>query len=197
MNLHPRPGHAWRSSGHPARLRATYNRRGGVRHMLAALDLASGKMIYRIRARKRSGEFLSFLKILRARRPGEKLYLICDNFSPHKHSDVTCRAADNDIELVFLPTYASWLNWIEAEFAALRYFALSEGDFEQGNCVLMLPRGMRVAVADHVVRLPLAEILAGNLNVRLERLHLIERVGHQFAVLAARDDVRASRGHGV
>jgi hypothetical protein len=28
-------------------------------------------------------------------------------------------------KLVFLPASASWLNWIEAEFAALRYFALS------------------------------------------------------------------------
>jgi hypothetical protein len=28
------------------------------------------------------------------------------------------------VERVFLPTYASWLNWIiEPEFAALRYFA--------------------------------------------------------------------------
>ncbi|QUQ63061.1 hypothetical protein [Kutzneria sp. CA-103260] len=31
-------------------------------------------------------------------------------------------------ELVFLPTYGSWLNWIEAEFAALRYFALNGTD---------------------------------------------------------------------
>jgi hypothetical protein len=53
--------------------------------MLAALDLNSGKMIYRIRERKRWREFLSFLKVLRARWPGEKLYLIIDNFSPHKH----------------------------------------------------------------------------------------------------------------
>ncbi|MGX7671308.1 transposase [Plantactinospora sp. DSM 117369] len=29
---------------------------------------------------------------------------------------------------MFLPTYASWLNWIEAEFAALRYFALNGTD---------------------------------------------------------------------
>jgi hypothetical protein len=27
--------------------------------------------------------------------------------------------------LVFVPTYSSWLNWIESEFAALRYFALN------------------------------------------------------------------------
>ncbi|WP_309117981.1 transposase [Saccharothrix sp.] len=48
-----------------------------------------------------------------------------DNFSPHRHPDVRNWAADNDAELVFLPAYSSWLNWIEAEFAALRYFALN------------------------------------------------------------------------
>jgi hypothetical protein len=34
----------------------------------------------------------------------------------------------NQVELVFLPTYGSWLNWIESEFAALRYFALNGTD---------------------------------------------------------------------
>ncbi|MBB4710391.1 transposase [Streptomyces luteogriseus] len=51
-----------------------------------------------------------------------------DNFSPHKHAKVRARAAGNDVELVFLPTYGSWLNWIEAEFAALRYFARNGTD---------------------------------------------------------------------
>lgn len=48
-----------------------------------------------------------------------------DNFSPHKHPEVRTWSAANQVELVFLPTYASWLNWIEAEFAAVRYFALN------------------------------------------------------------------------
>jgi hypothetical protein len=43
------------------------------------------------------------------------------------------------VELVFLPTYASWLNWIEPEFAALRYFALNGTDHrshaEQGEAI--------------------------------------------------------------
>jgi transposase len=96
--------------------------------MIAALDLATGTMTYRIRERKRWREFLALLKLLRARWPGHKLYVICDNFSPHKHPQVTGWAAGNNVELVFLPTYASWLNWIEPEFAALRYFALSGTD---------------------------------------------------------------------
>ncbi|MFI2162783.1 helix-turn-helix domain-containing protein [Streptomyces olivaceoviridis] len=65
---------------------------------------------------------------LRARWPGQKLYVVLDNFSPHKHVEVRTWTADNDVELVFLPTYGSWLNWIESEFAALRYFALNGTD---------------------------------------------------------------------
>ena len=128
LNLQPRPGRGWRPLGRPARLRATYTRPHGVRHMLASLDLATGKMHYRIRDRKRWREFLSFAKTLRARWPDERLYLILDNFSPHRRPEVRDWAAANNVELVFLPTYASWLNWIESEFAALRYFALSGTD---------------------------------------------------------------------
>jgi transposase len=139
LNLQPRPGRGWRPAGHPARLRATCHRDGGVRHMLAALDLATGKITYRIREHKRHQEFLTFLKLLRQRWPGQRLYVICDNFSPHKHADVTSWAAAHDVELTFLPVNSSWLNWIEAEFAALRYFALNGTDHrtheEQGDAI--------------------------------------------------------------
>ncbi|GAA2290990.1 transposase [Streptomyces violaceusniger] len=96
--------------------------------MLAALDPATGKIYYRIRERKPWHEFLGLLKAPRARRPKEKLYVVLDNFSPHQRAEVRTGAADNDIEPVFLPTYGSWPNWIESEFAALRYFALNGTD---------------------------------------------------------------------
>ena len=60
--------------------------------------------------------------------PADRLYVILDNFSPHKHPQVRAWCAANQVELVFLPTYASWLNWIEPEFAAVRYFALAGTD---------------------------------------------------------------------
>src|SRR3712207_4430849 len=109
LNLLPRKGKAWRPRTRPRQLRATYHRYDGVMHMLAALDLATGKLFYRIRTRKRWLEFLDLLKVLRARWPGEKLYVVCDNFSPHRHARVRdwCRA--NAVELVFVPTYGSWL----------------------------------------------------------------------------------------
>ena len=128
LNLQPRPGRAWRPAGKPVRLRATYRRTEGVRHMIAALDLSTGKIHYRIRDRKRWREFLAFCKTLRARWPDEKLYLVLDNFSPHKRPEVLDWCAANNVELVFLPTNASWLNWIEPEFTAVRYFALNGTD---------------------------------------------------------------------
>lgn len=119
LNLQPRPGRGWFPVGHANRLRATFNRTGGVRHMFAALDLASGQMLYRFRDRKRWQEFLAFLRQLRARFSAGALYVICDNFSPHKKTQVADWCAVNDVELVFTPTNASWLNWIESEFTAL------------------------------------------------------------------------------
>ncbi|MFC4508246.1 MULTISPECIES: transposase [Streptomyces] len=89
----PWPGN--RPPGRWGQQTAAYNRYGGVMHMLAALDLATGKLYCRIRPRKRWREFLGLLKALRARRPGEKLYLVLDNFSPHKHAKVRAWAADN------------------------------------------------------------------------------------------------------
>ncbi|MFI6369302.1 hypothetical protein ACIBG0_42230 [Nocardia sp. NPDC050630] len=52
------------------------------------MDLRTGQWYYRIRDRKRWSEFLAFLKTLRARWPGQKLYLICDNYSVHKRREV-------------------------------------------------------------------------------------------------------------
>ncbi|MFI9382086.1 hypothetical protein [Kutzneria sp. NPDC052558] len=57
--------------------------------MLAALDLATGKLLYRIRDRKRHREFPGLLKALRAWWPGEKLYVVADNGSRANHATAT------------------------------------------------------------------------------------------------------------
>jgi transposase len=130
LNLMPRKGKAWRPIRHPLRRRATYTRTRGVRHMLAALDLATGTITYRIRERKRWPQFLDFCKVLRRRWPGQRLYLVLDNYGPHKRPEVRAWCTAHDVEPVFLPTNASWLNWIECEFTALRYFALAGTDHQ-------------------------------------------------------------------
>jgi transposase len=117
-----------------------------VRHLLAAYDLSRDKLYGHIKPRKRRGEFLVFLRYLRTLYPpGVRLGLVLDNYSPHLSTRDDPRvgqwAAANNVELAYVPTNASWLNRIEAQFQALRYFALDGTDHrshkEQG---LMLRR---------------------------------------------------------
>jgi hypothetical protein len=51
LNLQLRKGKVWRPLHRPRGLRAIYTRPAGVMHMLAALDLATGRLFYRIRPR--------------------------------------------------------------------------------------------------------------------------------------------------
>lgn len=55
--------------------------------------------------------------------------MVCDNYGPHGKAEVTAWCLANDIELVYTPTNASWLNWIECEFTAIRYFTLDGSDY--------------------------------------------------------------------
>ena len=61
--------------------------------------------------------------------PSRPALVVCDNFSPHTKDKVRDWCAGNDVDLVFTPTNASWLNWIECEFTALRYFTLDGSDY--------------------------------------------------------------------
>lgn len=54
--------------------------------------------------------------------------MVLDDFSPLKHTKVCAWAADHQVELIFLPAYGSWPNWIEAEFAALGHFEINGPD---------------------------------------------------------------------
>ena len=54
---------------------------------------------------------------------------MCDNFSPHTKDEVRDWCTANLVDLVLTPTNASWLNWIECEFTALRYFTLDGSDY--------------------------------------------------------------------
>ena len=55
-----------------------------------------------------------------------------DKFSPHRSTKTDARVGDwaeaNNIERAYVPFYGSWLNRIEAQFTALRYFALDGTD---------------------------------------------------------------------
>ena len=80
--------------------------------------------------RKGRTEFLALCRYVRSLHPPQvRLAFVLDNFSPHKKRELCDWAAAHDIELVYLPTYSSWLNLIECQFQALQRFALNGSDY--------------------------------------------------------------------
>jgi transposase len=66
---------------------------------------------------------------MRKRYPGdERIYLILDNFSPHRRKEIRRWARKNNVTLVWTPTNASWLNRIECQFTEIKKFV-----FENSN----------------------------------------------------------------
>jgi transposase len=130
LNLLPRGGSCLAGRGKSVqRHRATYSRKGGVRHWLAAYDLEQDRLLGQFHARKTWEQFLQFLKWLRKRYPAyQRLHVVLDNYGPHLKAEVVAWAWANKVRLYFTPTNASWLNRIESQFTALKEFALNNSD---------------------------------------------------------------------
>jgi hypothetical protein len=144
LNLQPHPGRQWapaaagkgeQDAPRRRRRRATYTRPHGVRHLLAGYDLSTDRLYGHIKSRKGRTEFLAFCRYLRSLHPADvRIAIVLDNFSPHLSTKTDDRvgawAAANNVELAYVPFYGSWLNRIEAQFTALRYFALDGTDHD-------------------------------------------------------------------
>jgi transposase len=130
LNLQPQPGgKSWAPRAKPKRIRATYNRPHGVRHLIAAYDVTNDRLYGHIKQRKTRVEFLAFCRYIRTLHPPDvRLHFILDNFSPHLGQTMRDWAQANNVELAYTPFYGSWLNRIEAQFRALRYFTLAGTD---------------------------------------------------------------------
>jgi transposase len=143
LNLLPRPGKQWAPAAvtgtddsrasRRRRRRATFTRHAGVRHLMAAYDLNQDKIYGHIKTKKDRTTFLEFCRYLRSLYPpGVRIAIVLDNFSPHLSTQRDSRVGDwaqaNNVELAYVPTNASWLNRIEAQFQALRYFTLDGTD---------------------------------------------------------------------
>ena len=142
LNLQPHPGKQWAPAatgpGDPdrprrRRRRATYVRLRGVRHPIAGYDLSTDRLYGHVKTRQVRTEFLAFCRHLRSLHPAEvQIALVLDNLRPHLSTRTDSRVGDwaaaNNVELAYVPFYGSWLNRIEAQFTALRYFALDGTD---------------------------------------------------------------------
>jgi hypothetical protein len=95
LNLQPRPGRQWaavsgkgKDPGREPRLRmwmrmrmrATYTRTEGVRHLFAAYELGEDKLFGHVKPRKTRARFLEFCRYHRSLYPpATRIAIICDN----------------------------------------------------------------------------------------------------------------------
>ena len=129
-SLCPRQGRGWAARGRPERLRATYNRRHGVRYLVAALDVHADNLRARLRPTRNGASTLAFMRQIRLAYPTRiRLFWIQDNLSCHWTPAIRSWAATNNVELVPTPTYASFLNRIESHFGAIDEFVCKNADY--------------------------------------------------------------------
>ena len=94
--------------------------------------------------RRNGASTLAFMKMIRAAYPTHiRLYWIQDGLSSHWTPDIRAYADANNIELVPTPTYASYLNRIEATFGTIDEFVCKNADYLDWDAFAH-------ALADHV-----------------------------------------------
>jgi transposase len=134
ISLKPIHGAGWALQKRPGRLRATYNRKHGIRYIFGALDVHRDRLYARMRPRRGGSDVLGFMRTIRMVYPArQKLYWIQDNLSANWTPDIRKFAAANKIELVPTPTYASYLNPIESHFRPIQEFVFNSTDYPDWN----------------------------------------------------------------
>lgn len=104
-------------------------RRYGTTTLFAALDVATGKVIGKIKRRHRSSDFISFLRHIDHVVPEDlQVHLILDNYGTHKTAKVKQWMLRHPrFHCHFTPTYSSWINLVERFFASLTEHQLRRG----------------------------------------------------------------------
>jgi transposase len=111
----PTIAQAWYPAGHAQPLARRSHRSNVYHRIIGVLNAVTGQVIFRM-AKKTDVTFICrFLRELRRVHSDiEELNVILDNwYNVHNHPDVQETARQERITLVYLPTYAPWLNPIE------------------------------------------------------------------------------------
>jgi len=144
VSLCPHHGRGWALNRRPERHRATYSRRHGVRYLVGALDVHASYLRARLRPRRDGNSTLTFMRQIRLAYPrSTRIYWIQDNLSCHWTPAIRAWAADNNVELVPTPTYASYLNRIESHFGAIGEFVVKNADYLDWD-------SFTLAIANHI-----------------------------------------------
>lgn len=111
----PTVAEAWHPAGHGQPLARRAHRSNVYHRVLGALNAVTGRVVFNMAKRTDVPFICRFLRQLRRLHPNVKvLNVILDNwYRVHDHADVQEAAREEGITLVYLPTYAPWLNPIE------------------------------------------------------------------------------------
>ena len=105
--------------------------RNGTVTLFAALDYLEGKVIAHTAQKHTHRQWLEFLKQIDREIPlSQRIHIILDNYSTHKHPVVKRWLARHPrFELHFTPTGSSWMNLVERFFRDLSQQAILPGSF--------------------------------------------------------------------
>lgn len=93
---------------------APLSHRANTRYRLCGgLDAVTGRVVSVTGSKIGIAKLLDFLRALRAAYPERYLFLVWDNWPVHAHDAVLAEAKRLRIRIIWLPTYAPWLNPIE------------------------------------------------------------------------------------
>jgi len=111
----PTVAQAWHPAGHTQPLACRAHRSNVYHRVLGVLNAVTAQVVFDMTKKTDVPFICRFLRQLRQLHPGAKvLNVILDNwFRVHDHPDVQQTAREEAITLVYLPTYAPWLNPIE------------------------------------------------------------------------------------
>jgi transposase len=99
--------------------------------VLGAFEPASGLATTLCSPRRDSASFIQLLEQVLQTYPAREWVFITDNLSTHLSRETqTALIAWPEVELLFIPTYACWLNLIEPWWKQLRSLALKGRRFE-------------------------------------------------------------------
>src|SRR2546427_5477056 len=101
--------------------------RHGTQTLLAALEIATGKVTAHIRDRRTSADFLTFMGNVVKAYPHRELHVVMDNLNIHKNEAAQqWLHSHSRVHFHYIPTHASWLNLIECFFSILAKQGLSQ-----------------------------------------------------------------------
>jgi transposase len=101
--------------------------RHGTQALLAALEMATGKVLAHVKQRRTSVNFLRFMDDVAAAFPGRDLHVVLDNLNIHKN-EAAQRWLERHprVHFHYTPTQASWVNMVECFFSILSKRGLSQ-----------------------------------------------------------------------